>query len=159
SGFYCADGTCLPKKDAGQFCGAAGECKTGFCVDQVCCENACAGKCQSCARALTGKAGGMCAPVMAGTDPDSECNAAAPQTCGQDGECDGRGACRKFGSETICQAETCSASSYSPPGRCDGQGQCLGSGTVSCGNYTCGGSKCQTICNGSADCVNGFYCA
>jgi len=77
-------GTCslLPQ---GASCAINGECTTGFCVDGFCCGGVCNGLCQACAAAKTGGADGTCAQVIAGTDPDNECNAAT--------NCDGASGC------------------------------------------------------------------
>ena len=40
----CADGRC-GLRGKGQACTAGEQCQTGFCVDGVCCESACAGRC------------------------------------------------------------------------------------------------------------------
>jgi hypothetical protein len=58
----------------GTGCGADGDCTGGHCVDQVCCESACAGACQACSAAKTGGADGVCGAVADGTDPDADCN-------------------------------------------------------------------------------------
>src|SRR4051812_20853570 len=54
----------------GARCDRAGECKSGNCVDHVCCESACAGTCLACDRP---GAEGQCLPVPEGQDPDNEC--------------------------------------------------------------------------------------
>ena len=57
-GHYCkvdedGEGHCKLKKDAGQQCSAAGQCKTGVCSDEVCCDVVCEGDCMNCALADT----------------------------------------------------------------------------------------------------------
>lgn len=44
----------------GAACGKAGECRSGFCVDGVCCGNACEGACNACSKARTGLLDGVC---------------------------------------------------------------------------------------------------
>ncbi|HVE84331.1 MAG TPA: PKD domain-containing protein, partial [Myxococcales bacterium] len=51
-------------KALGSACAAAAECGSGFCIDQVCCNNACGAACQACN--LTGLAG-TCSPEPDGT--------------------------------------------------------------------------------------------
>ncbi len=40
-GTYCDSGLCLPVKVLGTACTATDSCNSGFCVDDVCCENEC----------------------------------------------------------------------------------------------------------------------
>ena len=73
-------GACeLPEGDP---CSGNSACGSGFCVDGVCCADACAGLCLACSAAKTGGANGTCAPVAAGTDPDTECNGGTPNCDG-----------------------------------------------------------------------------
>jgi hypothetical protein len=44
----------------GAACGGDRECRSGHCVDGVCCESACNDGCSACAQARTGKANGTC---------------------------------------------------------------------------------------------------
>jgi MYXO-CTERM domain-containing protein len=58
----------------GAACTVSAECASGFCVDGVCCEDACSMPCQACsATKKGGGADGVCGPVAAGTDPDGDC--------------------------------------------------------------------------------------
>ncbi len=76
-------GICVPAlAPNGEVCSSANACASGFCVDGVCCAEACAGACLACDLAA---ALGTCSPVEAGTDPASECFP---------GVCDGAGACQ-----------------------------------------------------------------
>ncbi len=76
-------GTC--KKKAGQTCSLASECLSNFCVDGVCCNNACTTTCQSCA--VTGSVG-TCSNVPLG-DKDL----VATTTCTGSNACNGAGQC------------------------------------------------------------------
>jgi len=51
-----------PKTDQpqGASCGAARECRSGYCVDGVCCDKACNDGCNACVLARTGRADGTC---------------------------------------------------------------------------------------------------
>lgn len=66
----------------GTACTDGDECQSGTCADDVCCESACDGTCESCAEA---GAEGTCTPYAAGEDPEIECGVAS---------CDGAGACQ-----------------------------------------------------------------
>lgn len=68
----CSNSACLLLAN-GQACSAADECDSGACADDVCCDAACDGTCESCAAALTGGADGTCAPLPDGADPEDDC--------------------------------------------------------------------------------------
>lgn len=186
---YCdlSDGACKPKKIAGAACTMASggaDCSTGNCVDGVCCEIACQGSCMACAQIKTGKDNGKCAPVLADTDPDAECNEQDVSTCGTDGKCDGVSACRKFPDDTPCGSRCCTLNGLSNrcglaclAGKCDKKGfesvercfdgapcssdSCTESGTTSVCHHeiTCGGSNacCCKVGNGGS-CGNRSSC-
>jgi hypothetical protein len=82
------DGSGSCKSKNGITCSSASDCASGFCVDGVCCENACDGKCVSCNQAnLAGK----CSGYAAGSDPENECGRGHPScrsTCNGAGACD-----------------------------------------------------------------------
>ena len=87
-GFAC-DGdkmACIPlgEQPLGSICTKWDDCTTGFCVDGVCCESECSGKCMGCATATTGAPSGVCAPSLDGTNPDGDC--AGADVC-VDGTC------------------------------------------------------------------------
>ena len=70
TGQVCQSGSCGPKPN-GQPCAAAAECISNFCVDGVCCDEACGGACRSCALPSSM---GKCAPVADGAaDPRNIC--------------------------------------------------------------------------------------
>ena len=58
----------------GAACALDAECASGSCADGVCCNAACDGLCEACVGAKTGVSNGTCAGVVAGTDPDAECD-------------------------------------------------------------------------------------
>jgi hypothetical protein len=92
----------------GTACGAAVECASGFCVDGVCCNTACAGLCQACSAAKKGAgANGTCGSIAANTDPDNECAT----------ECNGAGACEAVNG-TACTLATQCQSGFCTDGFC-----------------------------------------
>src|SRR4051812_25715532 len=107
----------------GDKCGCDADCAGGVCADGVCCKTACSDKCMSCK--VPGSMG-LCTLVPFGDSPDdpSECKATATSTCGEDGKCDGAGACRKFEQGTVCAAGQCAGDGMSGGKVCDGQGAC-----------------------------------
>src|SRR5690606_24084561 len=70
--------------DCGGSCPPCEVGASGACADGVCCDDACDGLCLACDTPRTGKALGICAPILPGIDPDDECAAQV---------CDGSGAC------------------------------------------------------------------
>lgn len=148
-GNYCdlEEGECRPGKALGATCDAGeaggGGCASGFCVDGVCCESACTGSCNACSQGRTGAANGKCAPVRAGTDPDNECRRDEPSSCGQDGTCNGAGACRAYADGTACGSTCCDRG----PGR----------GSRPC-SFSCRAGRCDTTNPTPGDACGGLAC-
>jgi hypothetical protein len=109
----CADGQACDgsgscKSKNGVACASASACASGFCVDGVCCESACDGKCVSCNQ--TARAG-KCSGYAIGSDPENECGRGQPPCRST---CNGAGACDYPGYGTPCLSV----------GYCDGAGLC-----------------------------------
>ncbi|HVR61193.1 MAG TPA: hypothetical protein VMU50_04800, partial [Polyangia bacterium] len=82
----------------GKPCSKNDDCQSTFCRDDVCCNDSCEGTCYACSSTYTNQDNGTCAFVVAGADPRGVCtDESAAKACGQDGTCDGKGACRKQG--------------------------------------------------------------
>lgn len=98
-----ADGAGLDAGPAadGAPCDGPDGCASGFCVDGVCCEAACDGLCVSCRGAETGGLDGACQPVIALTDPASEC--LLDEASCAPGTCDGAGACALGENGSVCR--------------------------------------------------------
>jgi hypothetical protein len=162
---YCntSTGSCLPKLATGAACTPTTGCLSGYCVDGVCCESACSGTCQACSTAKTGASNGLCRPVSAGSDPDSECAVDTGNACGRDGTCDGVGACRYQVLGTACGNASCSGEgSYTPRGQCNGSGTCVAGTAGPCtGHLPCASSTaCATTCTdrSTTGCPSGYKC-
>lgn len=154
-----ARGTLVEALVDGTNCGSATECASGHCVDGVCCDRGCDGECEACVGALSGGSDGQCSPITGGTDPDDECSAEAPDTCGLDGACDGAGACRLHPAGTECAAPSCSGSQLEPASTCDGAGSCDAPAVESCSPYVCASATaCSTTCASDDDCADGARC-
>jgi hypothetical protein len=153
NGVPCVGGQCGGKHSVGATCNSNAECDKGFCIDGVCCENACSGSCMACAHSLTGRNDGSCGPALSGTDPRNKCD--AESGCGQDGTCDGNGACRKHGSDTSCTPAFCDGNhKFTKGGTCDGSGTCSAGAVVDCGLYRCNANGCgQAPCASDNDCA------
>ena len=118
----CADGQACDgggscKSKNGIVCSNASVCASGFCVDGVCCESACDGKCVSCNQA---NRAGKCSGYAMGSDPESECGAGSG-ICRA--TCDGLGACNSPQKGTLC----------GPCQICDGVGACVIPDPFACG--------------------------
>ena len=121
-GIGCVNHSCGPKQN-GQPCAQASECKSGQCVDKVCCESACTGGCRSCA--LVGSLG-KCTMVSAGNAiPRATCSDKGATACGSNGKCDGAGSCQLYAKGTTCAGEGCGSNVYTGPSSCDGAGRCV----------------------------------
>jgi hypothetical protein len=154
-GIACVNGTCGPKQN-GQTCKAAGECKSGQCVDGFCCESACSGACRSCGLASSP---GKCTVVGAGNaDPRAICKDAGATSCGQNGRCDGAGACQLYPKTTTCKEESCASNVYTPVSSCDGAGHCVTPALLPCSPFACNGSKCFVACTVTSQCVSPNSC-
>ncbi len=149
--------TAAPKsKGASESCACDSECRTGFCADGVCCNNACTDTCKRCDLPSSL---GVCSLVPAGVQPSdlSECPADKALTCGKDGTCDGAGACRKYVVGTECKPGTCSGDSITGAMTCDGNGSCSQSATTPCDPYSCDPNTnlCATACTANSQCAAG----
>ena len=157
-GSFCdsATSTCEAQGADGDACTRAPECTSGNCVDGVCCASACDGICEACSAAAKGGGNdGTCGPIVAGQDPDSECNPANPP-CGQTGECNGAGACEVAAFGTECGTTSCSENTANPSA-CDGQGSCVEQAPQNCAPFACD-EGCKTSCATDDDCSQGNVC-
>jgi hypothetical protein len=155
AGHACVSGSCGPKT-TGQSCAKGTECKSGFCVDGVCCADLCQGSCRSCALPSSM---GRCASIPGGSpDPRSVCTDQGASSCGTDGACDGAGGCRRYKAGTECQAERCEANVYTPAATCNNTGQCVPPTSLPCAPFACNGARCFAGCTSDANCVSPNVC-
>ncbi len=143
----CVAGACL--LDNGEPCGTDRSlCASGFCVDGVCCNNACTGICRSCNSAQTTADVGVCgsydASCGSGSCADSwTCSTGDTVSCGSPGSCN-----------------SCSGSMFTP-GTCDtADGTCSAGSSAACvGGYTCASAiTCRSSCSADTECQTGYYC-
>jgi len=142
--------------DNSSACKVDADCKSGHCIDLVCCDTVCSGNCEACdvtgsvgaCLAVTGAPHGSRAACTGGTGP---CAAT----------CDGTNhtACTFPGVTTACGKNSCTAAVATQASFCDGAGACSDH-SKSCAPYKCdsSGAACATSCTTSADCASGFGC-
>jgi hypothetical protein len=109
----------------GQACVADLECLSGHCVDSVCCNERCDGKCRACDRNR-----GTCTPHPAGTDPEAECGLYT---------CDGQAYC--YASCPSPCSNNCGARAYCSGQRCVAD---LDSGSGCSSNCQCESGLCES---------------
>jgi hypothetical protein len=100
--------------------------------------------------------------VAGGTDPDNDCSADSPASCGMTGVCSGSGSCALYPPPTVCAAAFCSgASTSTAQSNCNGFGTCIAGGTTDCTPYVCNGitGSCGSNCTNDAGCATGNYCS
>ncbi len=150
----CSAGVCT-KRPNGAACTATTDCSSGICAQNICCSAACTATCKSCALAGTL---GTCTNVAAGQDPLDQCTDAGVASCGNDGTCNGAGACRLYVTGSPCVAPTCSGSTFTPGRTCNGTGTCQTASSSSCTPYACTTGACRTSCTVNADCLSPNIC-
>lgn len=137
AGAACSDGVCDGAGGCavklGTACTDPAKCASGFCVDGVCCNEACTGECKSCS--LEGKKG-FCSNLAYYQEDDSFVaeGTTTPRTCDTaiaGSRCDGNGKClRTVGvaceDGTTCMSGECvSSKCLGAPGElCDALGDC-----------------------------------
>jgi len=156
SGKYCDGmGGCQTKKNNGGTCTATNQCSSGFCAPEgICCNNACNGTCEACGT-------GTCTPIADGADPDNECAAQMPDTCGTTGMCNGAGACKLYSNTTVCGSTTmptCIGDDLHQPDLCNGSGMCVMGASTPCAPFGCNMGACRTSCSNDGQCVMTAYC-
>ena len=131
---YCDMGQCVPHHVEGTACSAGNECASSFCVDGVCCNNACDQPCRACNISPNVGSCSLVAKYEQDTFPSNACTVQYA--------CDGAGACKKALGQS-----------------CFSNGDCVNN---LCDNLTCGkalGKGCNNSeqCT-SLQCVDGYCC-
>ncbi len=145
------------KRADGVECSSSDECRSGFCVDGMCCVAACDGQCEACN--VEGKEG-SCVPVQ------GEPRSARPACSGTPpckGSCDGENsqACvYPKGPEHTCgAAPSCDGNTALAKAQCDGTGVCGQPERVSCEGFLCDATKgACSQCSTSMPCGTGQWC-
>lgn len=145
----------------GEPCSSGALCRSGHCADDVCCETECSDLCMACRGDLRGEGkDGECGPILGGLDPDRECEAMPPETCGTTGTCNGSAGCAVYPRGSPCGGATCtSQTTATTMPTCDGVGKCVPGTSGECPNgLLCRGHSCLPGCLNNADCQPGHYC-
>jgi hypothetical protein len=180
TGNYCdlATGKCASLKPDGATATQAYQCASTLLADGVCCNEGCAGQCQSCKvtpgtcknvttpRSSCGGSGTCGTKLCDGAH--AECvfpgnQVACPSSCSGDATAQLTSACNGSGACGAAQPTTCNAGNYCSGGKCTAK---LATGTASCaGNVACSSNNCSasptggTMCcaSGRANCSQGCY--
>jgi hypothetical protein len=137
-GTFCLGGSCVPTQANGAYCSRGTECASGSCSDGFCCDSACSGSCDVCAKSLGASDNGTCTLLPAGSRGSPSCT---PYYCdGQSATCSN--GCKVNGD--------CVAGDYcAPDGHCQHKvsngGQCRNGGDCSSG-YCVDGFCCNSAC-------------
>ena len=158
----CSNNSCGTKPN-GSACTQPTDCTTGNCVDGVCCDTACSGKCEACDVSPNL---GTCSGLAMGQPHGARGNCAGFGTaCAGACTISSRTACGNFpGASGVpnvtCAAQSCQNSTTQlNAAQCDGAGACSPQTTTSCGAYLCSGTACAGSCTGDQDCSAGApYC-
>src|SRR5690606_12586848 len=106
------DGQCVAAEDDGAACTAAEQCKSGNCVDDVCCDTACDGECSACSEAAGASKDGTCeAAVVKGAEDAGTCDANNGSCANQPCTCDDQGACLGATGATCSGGTDCASGS------------------------------------------------
>jgi hypothetical protein len=144
----------LPQAN-GVACTAAADCASLFCVDGVCCQEACTGNCSSCNTA--GKAG-QCVAISGTPVGGRPACTGAGTTCGS--TCDGvnKASCTFAAATKSCVAASCTGGVETHAAFCNGTGACNTATTKPCDGYACAATACHTSCVVNTDCSMGYRC-
>jgi MYXO-CTERM domain-containing protein len=190
TGSSCEDGTCVGQLELGQACTRGAQCKSTYCANVgegwldgqdpildpvtnepivnhddypgVCCDEDCRGLCRGCKKSIKGGGSdGICDPVADHSDPKDDCPLDTTNSCGQNGNCNGAGGCRRTPNGTSCGQTSCQGNSVLGQTCQEGQCQTNPSGT-DCEPYVCrdvnGAFQCTNPCADDNDCQDGYYC-
>jgi hypothetical protein len=137
----------------GTVCTMGGQCATGFCVDGICCNEACGETCRSCLAGRTGGADGTCAMVKDGLEcrgsTDSCRNGQLSEKVCKAGQC--------TDSRTPCQSAVCASETQcKPAGACKVSNDCQGGSKFFCDNGTCAQKRANgSVCKAGDECTSG----
>ena len=89
-----------------------------------------------------------------------QCRTDPKAGCGQDGTCDGKGACKLYSLGTVCTPGTCQGAEITGTLVCDGSGACRPGPISVCAPFVCSKTtnQCKATCSSDADCVSPVKC-
>ena len=159
AGRVCEGSSCGAKPNGAECPNGPSECLSNFCSQGVCCNEACDGVCKSC---KAGKAG-TCENIPKGSpDTLARCAATVGSVCGNDGTCNGSGACAKGSTSVVCSSQSCPADSTTQTlsAKCDGAGNCVAGVKVECRIIKCdpNSNTCLSSCQSDSQCTTGNVC-
>lgn len=136
----------------GTTCNTGTDCRSGFCAQGVCCNEACDGECRTCV--WESGFDGTCHDVAAYQPSPQGCEPNVAEPCSVSRLCDGHGACLPVPSGGDC-GSTCGLGLLHRK-VCDGNGQCVASELHCTGN--CDGRSCITGCLSGGKCPELSHC-
>jgi hypothetical protein len=140
TGVDCGGSEC-PRCDGDACSGVDGDCRSGHCVDGVCCDTGCDQKCEACLTTLTGALSGTCAPLALGTADGSAC--VSQGGCGVTNLCACEDGVKNQGEVGVDCGGPCSSA-------CEAGTPCQDD--FNCTTGACsGGVCCQTHCAGPCE--------
>jgi hypothetical protein len=144
------------RRTDGGACVAGGDCRTGYCVDGFCCNEACTGQCEACD--LAGRTG-VCSAVAGAPRGGRSACAGDGSVCS--GTCDGisRESCALPGNTVTCRSPSCTSGVAILEARCQGAGRCPVEQVQRCGQTVCGPQACLGDCSQDGDCAANNYCS
>jgi hypothetical protein len=159
------DGTCTtldPEACKAHPCTGDGECASDHCVDGVCCDKKCDGKCETCTFVR-----GTCLPAPVGLDPHGDCvpEGGTAVVCGP--TCDGKGGCTDSMVGTTCKPATCMDETHAvAPVACvadpDAGLACpvVTPAVIDCAPFKCDPrvGTCKESCTTVRDCPTSYVC-
>lgn len=146
AGSFCnGSGQCVGDQANGASCTHGGQCTSGNCVDEVCCDSACTGACHACN--LAGSPGACTAEANGtGCAGGNVCCAGTCQACCDNTRC-------TTPTAPVCVSGTCRACSANPA-VCTGGACCASDGSCQDGDTetACGSSGLCKVCSGQENC-------
>lgn len=153
---FCLAGKCTRQHRNGEKCNSVSECASSYCVDGVCCDDACNGQCEACD--VTDSPGTCVAAKGPPRGVRPACVSIDPECAGT---CDGvkGSSCTYPGTTTVCTPASCATGVAKLVRTCAGDGACGPVQEQLCAPQVCSGTRCGGGCTVDATCGAGKFCS